>query len=880
MTDSPHAPDETDVLFYVLRRKRLQALAVLFFEQLWPALWPPLGIAAAFLVYALLELPAYLPPWVQVGVEIAFGVAVIGSLARGLRRLAWPDRAAADRRLERASDLPHRPLEILQDRPALPGAEALWRAHIARARASIVRLRAGLPRPGLAARDRRALRALALLSLVAALVVAGEQAPGRVAKALFPHFAPPAVPAEAVLQAWITPPAHTGLAPIFLKAEGGAVTVPDGAHLTVNLSGGGHAVPELIQPGGPLAFQTIGEASFQADEDLHSGGRIEVRRGGRRVAGWDITLVENHAPEVRFPETPGAVARGRIPQTRIPWEVSHAYGVTSLQAELRLADRPDAAPLVIAIPLPGGAPKHARGALQQDLTPNPWAGLPVIAQLRGHEATGLVGTSAEARLILPERHFDNQLARALMEVRKRLTLQPSERRAAILALEQLASQEDAWRDDFGAYLNLWSIIAQLAHDSAGGAVPEVQGRMWQLALHLEEGAVERTARALDQAKQALRDLLDAEKRGTQADRGELDRRTREVEEALRRHLEALAEQAKRDPSSQAFDPDSQMLDSRQLQQLAEQMREAARKGDTEAARQKLAELEKLLQALEQGRQQGRMTDRQRLQQQRRQRGEQQMSAVQDMVRRQGGLLDHAEERNPPDEAPNPFRRPGFGTPPAPPSDPARGAAQRGEDLKVQQALRRALGELMQQYGDLTGQIPPNLGEADSAMRDAGQALAEGRDGAAGRSAQKAIEALQKGARQMSDTIASMFGQQGDQQGDQPGDQMGEDGQDGSQPGDGPNGNDPYGRNWRYGRGNRPWESGPGMDRRDDARRDPLGRLLQEGSNGLDESGQTKVPEEMERARTRAIQEELRRRGADRTRPQPELDYIDRLLREF
>jgi hypothetical protein len=37
---------------------------------------------------------------------------------------------------------------------------------------------------------------------------------------------------------------------------------------------------------------------------------------------------------------------------------------------------------------------------------------------------------------------------------------------------------------------------------------------------------------------------------------------------------------------------------------------------------------------------------------------------------------------------------------------------------------------------------------------------------------------------------------------------------------------------------------------------------------------------MEQARTRAIQDELRRRGAERTRPQPELDYIDRLLKPY
>jgi hypothetical protein len=111
--------------------------------------------------------------------------------------------------------------------------------------------------------------------------------------------------------------------------------------------------------------------------------------------------------------------------------------------------------------------------------------------------------------------------------------------------------------------------------------------------------------------------------------------------------------------------------------------------------------------------------------------------------------------------------------------------------------------------------------------------------------------------------------------------MGEGDQDGDQPGDGQgNGRgDPRGgRRYGNGRPGQPWGN-RGMDRRGEDR-DPLGRLLQDGSGGLDDSGQTQVPEQMEQARTRAIQDELRRRGAERSRPQPELDYIDRLLRQF
>ena len=46
-------------------------------------------------------------------------------------------------------------------------------------------------------------------------------------------------------------------------------------------------------------------------------------------------------------------------------------------------------------------------------------------------------------------------------------------------------------------------------------------------------------------------------------------------------------------------------------------------------------------------------------------------------------------------------------------------------------------------------------------------------------------------------------------------------------------------------------------------RDPLGRRYGQGSSGADESADVTVPEERERQRTQAIQEELRRRGGER-----------------
>ena len=64
-------------------------------------------------------------------------------------------------------------------------------------------------------------------------------------------------------------------------------------------------------------------------------------------------------------------------------------------------------------------------------------------------------------------------------------------------------------------------------------------------------------------------------------------------------------------------------------------------------------------------------------------------------------------------------------------------------------------------------------------------------------------------------------------------------------------------------------------------RDPLGRDRREtGGSAQDNAGDTLVPGEAERLRSHQLQQELRRRGAERERAPVELDYIDRLLRRF
>ncbi len=712
-----------------------------------------------------------------------------------------------------------------------------------------------MPRPGLARRDPRALRAALVVGLVAALVIAGPDAPDRIAEALSPTLPhTPAAPGTE-LQAWITPPAYTRLAPIFLHADTPSVTAPAGSHLTIDVTGS-EGGPTLVLNGHAAPFHALDASSFQADLDLTAGGRLAVRRGAAEMAGWDLTVVADQPPTAAWTEPPGAATDGQ--HIRLPWIVSDDYGVVGLQAELRLRDRPGAPPLIVAIPLPGGEPKSAHGVGQQDLTAHPWAGLPVIGHLIARDSPGQTGDSGPAEFVLPERVFTNPVARALIAARRGLSVHPEDRDSAVGMLDALMQTPQAFGTDFGAYANLSALYYQLEYDKTADAIDQVQQGMWQLALHMEEGLTEQTARELEEARQAANDALDrAQKNPSQSNRDELEKRLAELQNAIQHHMQALLDQLKRSPDEMPFDPNATQLDSRQMQRLADQAREAAKQGKMDEARQRMAELEQMLDNLRNARTRENADAARNAE--RRQRGRQQMSVLQDMIGRQGGLLDNSQQRA--NDVPRLDR---YGQPPTQPADPKGG---QDADRQVQQALRRALGELMQRFGDLTGKIPPSLSDADNAMRGAGEALADGQDKAAGEDEQKAIEALQKGGREMGQAMAQQFGRG---QGGQNGEQEDGDGDDGS-----------MGLSLQDGRGDGDANGTlPGSPRRPDSRRDPFGRRFGQGSAGADESETTSVPEQREQQRTQAIEQELRRRGADRTRPQYELDYIGRLLQQF
>lgn len=167
----------------------------------------------------------------------------------------------------------------------------------------------------------------------------------------------------------------------------------------------------------------------------------------------------------------------------------------------------------------------------------------------------------------------------------------------------------------------------------------------------------------------------------------------------------------------------------------------------------------------------------------------------------------------------------------------------------QRALRRELDRqrgLLPGFGNEAGQqAEKRFDDAGRAMDQAEEALREGDNSAAIDRQADAIEALREGMRALGE---AMRNEQARRDGQQPGQQ----------------GNQQAGQ--------------PGQQGGREMPRDPLGRAQGEG-NQLGTDRQMLNGEDVYR-RAQDLLDEIRRRSADRLRPEEELDYLKRLLDQF
>lgn len=831
-TTAPRNP--TRSLGWRMGTKLLLARVALAWERAWPAFWPVVAVAGIFLTLALLDALPALPAWLHAIVLAVLAGLFLWSAWRAVRGLTWPRHEQARRRLEEASGLQHRPLQAMDDAMALgrgdPAARALWEAHRARMAEQVRKLRIGTPAPGLARRDPWALRAVLALCLVVA-VAAGWQDPlMRFERALSPAFDPSGSKQTAALDLWITPPEYTGLAPLFPlrgkkvpeeKAASDApetadtekalptLRIPAGSSLTAQVQGAKGKKVTLGSGATSHEFEAVDATFSRILRKIEQGGALTVTLGDEKLAEWQVTLIPDTPPTIGLADKPGTTPAAAL---RLSYVGSDDYGVTEARVEIKRTYERGVvigkAVHKVDLPLPSRNARAIRETAFLDLAPHRWAGQPVLLELIARDALGQETRSEPLRMVLPERVFNHPVARAIVEVRKRLVEQPENRRRAVNELGEIASVPGAFGHDSVVYLALAAARSRLFHDTTEEAIDPVSGLLWDTALRLEDGRLSVAERELQRIQKELMKAL-----AEGAPDAELERLMRELQMAMNRYMQALAEQMRRNPQNQKtvdFDPKTmRMMRGEDLQRMMDQIRDMMRSGARQAAREMLARLQQMMQNM-------------RSMQTVRMRGGQgraggPMRQLQELIRRQQELQNRT------------FRSGQGGQMPS--------AAE-------QQALREMLRQLRngmpgqgqrpgqgQQPGQGPGQL---LDQAEQEMMRSQRALEGGQRSDSVGAQGRALDQLRRAGRGMMQQMMERFARESGQ----------------------PNGQ-------RNGRNN--------------PRRDPLGREVM----GEDiDSNDVAIPDAGSIQRAREILDELRRRSGQSSRPQIELDYINRLLQRF
>ena len=806
-------------------RVTLSRLA-LFWELAWPALWPVARIVALFSVVALLDLLPLLPGWLHGAVLAAFVIGLTVAVWRGIPALRIPERAAAQRRLERINDLPHRPFDALDDAIAAPNpseeSRRLWRLHHARVTEILKGLRCGWPAPGLIGRDPFATRIALATALVVLVLAAGTDAPGYLIRSVTPNTAFLSPQAPATLDAWINPPGYTGRPPVFLTSgdNAGAIAVPDGSLLLAQVTGGS-TPPHLLAGLSRIEFNAVEANSYRVEYELSASTTIRVVSRDRELKAWRIVVIPDSAPQVKFSEAPSASRQAAL---RLVFRAGDDYGIASVSAVItRNLDDEKGAALIFDLPLPSINPQRVEGDGFRDLTPHPWAGLPVWIKLVARDARGQAGVSKTMAFTLPERSFLHPVARAIVAERKRLAKDPTANHEAVAhALGQIARQPAKYNHDMVVFMALNLAARRLRKEWTGDALAGLQQLLWETALRIEDGKISIAERQLRRAQQALRDAL-----ARDAPDGELERLMAGLQAALDNYLDALTkemEQRARKGDIGEIDPSANVLTRQDLQRMMDEIREMTRSGAREAAKRMLSELQRKLEDMQAGIAQPRSSQG---------RASKMMNDLQRVTKGQQDLLDRTfrqsrRERTGrqgrPDKLPGQAAKPGQGS-------------ELSASAVVQDALRRRLGDIMQRFAELTGDIPRAFGRAEQAMRGSAKALRRGNAARAVTPQTRALDELQQAMRSARNQLRQMMGQQPGSQGSVP------------------------------------------VQGRQSGNRDPFGRSLNQAGQGSN-TGQVAIPDKSDLQRAREIRDELRARAAERGRPSKERDYIDRLLKQF
>ena len=605
-------------------RARLGRLAFL------RAFWPALLFIAVYFAIALAGGLDLVSPAVAAGISLFSLLAVILLGLRGWRRWQRPQPGEARTALDRQSDL--RPLTGLSDRPAKPTqpGQRLWHAHGQKLEAAARTLKVPNFSDEWRALDPAYLRFAVPVLLIGLAVFAGPQLTNRLATALQPDVGALAGADDIRVEAWITPPRHTGRPPVFLEADMDSVRVPAGSEITLRAFNRSAPTLRLDTETGRerVDFAETPDGAYEARAAIIEDTRVSVRFWGERLA-WSVLASPDDPPTARFVSLPQVTPQDKMEFT---WAVTDDYGVERLELAVRLREPHKAAPdAEDRIPVPMGPvlPKEADASALLDTMRHRWAGLPVNVELVAIDGAGQEGRSESYPFVLPEKLLLQPLAKAAQEVRvtvlreprsyeelgpnpealspgglntmstQRLDQAPDDVRRAALMLDALTLEPQRYFEDRSVYFGLRMAHSILETAADKPDADSVDHLLWQVALKAEYGSAADALRALLAARRALEQAL---RDGASED--EIRRLMEAFREAANNYVAAkMAEAIMNGGEAPNMSDMGEMgggpsLGANDFEDMLNALEDLAETGATDQARQLLSDITNMLENLE------------------------------------------------------------------------------------------------------------------------------------------------------------------------------------------------------------------------------------------------------------------------------------------
>lgn len=675
---------------------------VLALGQLSRALWPVVLLVKLGLILALSGWLPLLGPWGHAGVLAGYAVMMALAANYAVTHYQRPNPTLARRAVEKASALPHRPLTTLADTPI--GNARLWERHRRAAAALIRQTPLRLPHLSLAMGGRlwQVGSLLSWLLVIGLLAYVGSDTPLRLREAVYPQLGQ-LVPSPHV-DAFITPPAYSGLPPQTLPDNPAVVSVLPGSQISLRVNGGLFP-PVLDLPERSLRLTREDNASYAYTAPLASEGPLVLRQDGRRLGRWQIRLIADAPPEIDFTEPPQASEQKT---TRIAYTASDDVGLEriTLRIEPVIVSVTSAhgQPMELTLPLSEKFSRQAKGFRFFDLTAHPLAGSDVLLTLIATDSHGQSRESMPVRYTLPERVFTHPIARALINLRKELLVRgPAMRDDGRDVLRQLGQTVFTAPDyDPVGVLALHVIGLRFALGSAfADATSEqvMEKLMWETALHFEDGGTTASLNALREAQQALEDAL-----ANNASSAELRQLMQQLAQTMADYLDHLQQQGQ---GEEAQNPSGDSISREDVEALLNQLQQMAQSGAHDQARQLLQQLQQLMENLQPHGQPGRPDPE----------FERDLQKLNDLSDQQQDMM-----RSQPQDEQTPSGE---------------------QDAKQQDQLRRDLGDIMQNMAERDLDIS-KLGKGEREMSAARDALRQSeREQAAGHQG-RALQHLREG----------------------------------------------------------------------------------------------------------------------------------------